>query len=100
MHLSYAKYTLEGKYNIKLKLPKNKEFLDYCKACFNVAMSTVYHYLDVYYLYEEYPSILSCGFGVTELYKNKELMCKSANNDNELKTLLTHFLALVYTLLI
>jgi len=76
-------------YNCKLQLPINKEFLDYCKASFNVGMSYVYHYLNVYYLYEEFPSILLCGFGVTKLYKNRALIINSANNDKDLKELLT-----------
>ncbi len=50
---------------------------------------TVYNYLNVYYLTEEFQSIVLSGFGVTKLYRYKKLIYKTVEYDNDLYTLLT-----------
>jgi hypothetical protein len=76
-------------FKLKSKFPENKSFIDYCEENFDVSKSTVYKYLNVFNLYEDFPSILLSGFGVDKLYKNRNLIINSAKDDQELNTLLT-----------
>jgi CRISPR/Cas system-associated exonuclease Cas4 (RecB family) len=82
---------LRGKlyFIIKRKVANDKEFLQYCRESFNISEYTVYNYLNVYYLTEEFQSIVLSGFGVTKLYKYNKLIRKTVEYDNDLYTLLT-----------
>jgi hypothetical protein len=62
---------LRGKlyFIIKRKVANDKEFLQYCRESFNISEYTLYNYLNVYHLTEEFQSIVLSGFGVIKLYK-------------------------------
>jgi hypothetical protein len=74
---------------LKSKFSDNKAFIDYCDESFDISPTTIYTYLNVYYLCEDFPSILLSGFGINKLYKYSKLIIKSAKEDNDLNMLLT-----------
>jgi hypothetical protein len=87
LHEAYYRGKLYFK--IKSKFSDNKAFIDYCEETFDISSTVIYTYLNVYYLCEEFPSILLSGFGVNKLYKYSKLISKSAKEDNDLNILLT-----------
>jgi hypothetical protein len=76
-------------FKLRSKFSDIKSFIDYCDQTFDISKSTVYVYLNVYHLHEEFPSILLSGFGVNKLYKYRDLIINYAKEDKDLYTLLT-----------
>jgi hypothetical protein len=86
--LREAYYRGKFYYQLKTKFEKIEDFLTYCGVNLDVAQTTVYCYLGVMQLIDDYPGILLSGFGVTELYKNSKLLRKTVESDGELRKLM------------
>jgi hypothetical protein len=54
-------------FKLKSKFSDNKAFKDYWDETFDISPAAIYTYLIVYYLCEDFPSILLSGFGVNKL---------------------------------
>jgi hypothetical protein len=86
LHEAYCRGKLYDK--LKSKHSDNTAFIAYCEKTFKVMQTTVFTYLNFYYLTEEYPNIISSGFHVNKLYRYSKLIRKTAEKDMALKTLL------------
>ncbi len=79
LHQSY----LRGKYYkfIQLKFKNNEDFINYCEINLKIGKSTLYTYIMVSELIDDYPSILCSGAGVNQLYKERKKIRDAASTD-------------------
>jgi hypothetical protein len=74
---------------LRSKFKKNDDFLSYCEVNFSISKPTIYRYINLVKLIEQFPSLILSGYGVSKLHQKRNLIRDAAKTDQELNQVLT-----------
>jgi hypothetical protein len=66
---------------LRSRFKKNDDFLSYCEVNFSISKPTIYRYINLVKLIDQFPSLILSSYGVSKMHEKRNLIRDNVKTD-------------------